>query len=81
MYRLQNEDTGGIRGLRYDEGYDYINSHRNTGVYYVSGQEDENTKMGTNIEHVFFGTVSKDPFSSVQFIPIDFLRSPGSTGL
>jgi len=44
-------------------------------------KKNENTKIGTNIEHFFFGTVSKDPFSSVQFIPIHFLRSPGSTGL
>ena len=44
-------------------------------------KKNENTRMGTNIEHVFFGTVSKCPFSSVQFIPIYFLRSPGSTGL
>ena len=33
MYRLQSGDTGGIRGLGYEEGYDDINSQRNTGVY------------------------------------------------
>jgi len=33
MYRLQNGNTEGIRELGYEEGYDYINRHRNTGVY------------------------------------------------
>jgi len=33
MYRLKSGSTEGIRGIGYEEGYDYINRHRSTGVY------------------------------------------------
>ena len=33
MYRLKSGNTEGIRGLGYEQGYEYINRHRNTGVY------------------------------------------------
>jgi len=44
MYRIQSGNTEGIRGLGCEEGYDYINSHRDTGVYQVSGQEEREHK-------------------------------------
>ena len=39
-YRLQSGNTEGIEGQGYLEEYDYINRHRNTGVYYVSQKEE-----------------------------------------
>jgi len=46
MYRLQSGNTEGIRGLGYEEGYDYINRPNNTGVYQVSEQEEREHKNG-----------------------------------
>jgi len=46
MYRLQSGNKEGIRGLDYEDGYDYLNRHRNTGVYQVSGQEEREQKDG-----------------------------------
>jgi len=46
MYRLQSGNTEGIGGLGYEEKYDYMNGHRNTGVYEVSGKEESQQKHG-----------------------------------
>jgi len=48
-----------IKGLGYEEVYDYINRHRNTSIIKFLDKKKENKKMGTNIEHITKHTYGK----------------------